>query len=89
MKKYIGIVFAAMIVAGCTNSAKEVVYPVMPPELKDCKVYAISSESGRDITVMRCPNATTSTTYKEGKATRTTIVVDGVEYQPVQEPKDK
>ena len=89
MKKLIGILFAASIVAGCTNSAKEVIYPAMLPELKDCKVFYLTKESGSAITVMRCPNATTSTSYTSGKTKVTTIVVDGVEYQPVQEQKDK
>ena len=87
MKKLIGILFAAGIISGCTNSAKEVIYPVMPPELKDCKIFVLDKEDGRSITVMRCPNSTTSSTYTEGKTLKTTIVVDGVEYQPV--PKNK
>ena len=87
MKKLIGILFAAGIVAGCGNSAKEIIYPVLPPELKDCKIFYLTKESGSAITVMRCPNATTSTSYTAGKTKVTTIVVDGVEYQPV--PKNK
>jgi hypothetical protein len=89
MKKLIGILFAAIGVAGCSNSATEILFPVMPPELKDCKVFHIKSKTGNSITAMRCPNATTSTSYTSGKTTHTTIVVDGVEYAPVQEPKDK
>lgn len=89
MKKLIGILFAAGIISGCTNSAKEVFFPVLPQELKDCKVFYLTKESGSAITVMRCPNATTSTSYTSGKTKVTTIVVDGVEYQPVQEQNDK
>lgn len=87
MKKLIGILFAAGIISGCTNSAKEVLFPVLPQELKDCKVFFLTNEGGGALTVMRCPNATTSTSYTSGKSTVTSIVVDGVEYQPV--PKNK
>lgn len=77
-----GVIVAALFVAGCSPTAQQVEYPVLPPELADCKFYFISSGDVRSqIRVVRCPNSTTSSTYKIGKSTETTIVIDGVEYE--------
>lgn len=76
--------FIVLFLSACSNSASEVHYQAMPDGLKDCVVYYISDERAQNITVMRCPNSTTSTNYtvQSGKTTthKTTIVVDGVEY---------
>lgn len=67
--------------AGCSNSASEMRFSAMPPELKDCKIFAVSNDSGSHIKVARCPNSTTTTTYSQGKSQASVIVVDGVEYE--------
>ena len=69
----IGIMY---MLVGCSNSATEVNYPVMPPELKDCKIYKLSNEEGGFITIARCLNSTTTTNYKNGKTTAATIVTN-------------
>ena len=79
MKKLLFVVLV-MLLAGCTPSAKELNFPVMPEELADCKVFRLSNSSGNIITVARCPNSVTTT--KSGKAPAV-IVIDGVEYAPV------
>nr|WP_200563205.1 hypothetical protein [Paraburkholderia aspalathi] len=73
----------AVLAAGCGPSVSTPSYP-LPPELSDCKLYKLSD--GLDsITVARCPNSTTSTTYREGKSDHTAVVVDG-ESTPVNPP---
>jgi hypothetical protein len=52
----------------------------LPPELADCSVYQLSDKVGSAMKVVRCPNATTSSTYRSGKATKSSVVIDGVEY---------
>ena len=69
----------ACLLSACDPSAKQVTFPVLPDELKDCTFHYISGGLN-GITVARCPNSTTSTTYRSGKTTRTTVVIDGVEY---------
>ena len=80
MKKLI-VILSVVVLAGCTDRARIVNFSAMPPELLDCKVYAISNSNGEHITVMRCPNSTTSTTYPSGKTTKSTIVIDGETYE--------
>jgi hypothetical protein len=54
---------------------------VLPPELADCKFFQLSGNSVTDkITVVRCPNSTTTTTYQVGKTKKSVVVIDGVEY---------
>lgn len=81
--KYIFVIFISLMLFGCgdpeTHEATNRF--VLPEELKDCKVYSLTHNQMNWITVMRCPNSVTSTTYVEGKTTKSSIVVDGVEYE--------
>jgi hypothetical protein len=83
MKK-IALIAVLLVLTACDNGYKVANYPVRPPELADCGIYVLNNIDGGSITVARCPNSATSTTYKSGKTTRTTIVVDGVEYEAKQ-----
>lgn len=65
-----------LILPGCSNSAKEIFFPVTPSELSDCKFYELENEVKR-ITVVRCPNSNTSANYKEGKTIYNSAVVEG------------
>ena len=60
-------------------------YSVIPNELKDCKFYSVF-DGMNSITVVRCPNSQTSTTWlqRSGKVTtsHTAVVIDGVAYEP-------
>ena len=69
----------ACTLAACDPHAEQVVFPVLPDALKDCTFHYVSS-GGNGITVARCPNSTTSTTYPSGKTKRTSVVIDGAEY---------
>lgn len=50
-------------------------------ELKDCTAKYVRAE-GSGITVVRCPNSTTTTRYISDKIEKTNIVIDGVNYVP-------
>ena len=65
----------AVLAAGCQPSVETAKYP-LPAELQDCKLFKLS-DGLNSITVVRCPNSTTSTNYREGKSDRTSVVVDG------------
>jgi len=69
-----------VLVAGCTPSASEKVWPVLPDGLKDCKFYELMDSSGNTMKIARCPASTTTMNYKMGKAQATTITIDGEEY---------
>lgn len=77
---FIYFIFISITFCSCEPYYKELKFGVLPDELKDCKTFYLSSEDGNTITVMRCPNSTTSSTYRVGKHTATTVVIDGVEY---------
>jgi hypothetical protein len=78
MKKF-AIILAVLVLSGCKNSYSDANFPVRPPELEDCKFFHLSNSDASHITVVRCPNSTTSTT-SGGKHKRTAVVIDGVEY---------
>lgn len=90
MKKLINVTLltiATLMVTGCddsdTGSQRNVTAKYnLPTEMADCVIYRMSGGmSVNELTVVRCPNSTTSTTHQEGKVRRTTIVVDGVQYE--------
>ena len=74
------IALSIILLAGCTPSAQEQTWPILPDGLKDCKFYKLTDDSANTITVVRCPMASTTTQYKVGKSTQTTVVIDGQEY---------
>lgn len=51
-------------------------YYNLPPDMEDCRVYSLSPL----VTVVNCPNSTTSTSQRQGKVTRNTIVINGETY---------
>ena len=85
----LSVLVAASVFAlsGCTNDARQVNYSVLPDWLKDCKFYRIQSSTEKDVTVVRCPNSSTSTTVTEQSwkytVDKTTIVIDGSTYEKV------
>ena len=80
MKKLLIIASIALAITGCTPSAKDISEQyTMPEELKDCTITYLQGKYTH-LTVVRCPNSTTSTTYPVGKTTQTTVVIDGETY---------
>lgn len=80
MKKIILVIVSLFLLTSCSNSSNEILFPVKPEELNDCKFYSLSNESGISLYVVRCPLSATTVEYSEGKTTRSVIVVDGQEY---------
>lgn len=77
----LALLASLVTLAGCEDKATEMHFPAMPSELKDCKFFRLSNNSGDGLTVARCPNSTTVTTYPSGKTHRSTVVVDGTTYE--------
>lgn len=76
------VVAGMILLAGCSPRANSVNFPLLPPELSDCKFFNIyAGELGTNLTVARCHNSTTTTVQNNGKTRKTTIVIDGVEYE--------
>lgn len=78
MKKII-LLAMLFVLAGCEPGARTKIYPVLPDELKDCKFFIITDDSGGHITVARCPNSTTTTRQNDKRGT-TSVIIDGKEY---------
>lgn len=78
--KYVLILIVALL-AACSPSAQVKSYPVLPEALLDCTFYRLTDGEGGSITVARCPNSST-TVRQSDKAGTTTVVIDGVTYEP-------
>lgn len=75
MKKTL-VILSVVLLSACTPSAEDVSRSYAPPpELKDCTFHVLRSDSGGRLTVVRCPNSSTTTTTG-GKNSRTVSVVD-------------
>ena len=81
--KLLMIIIGVIMLTGCEPSYEEKTqnFTQLPVELKDCKFYYVSSNTGSNLNIVRCPNSTVSTTYKSGKTTTTTVVIDGKNYE--------
>ena len=66
---------ALLAITGCTPSANQLDFPVLPDGLKDCKFFYLRDGSGTNITVARCPNSATSI-VSGGKHKRQSITVE-------------
>jgi hypothetical protein len=64
-----------LTITGCTPSASQLDFPVLPDGLKDCKFFYLSDGSGNHITVARCPNSATSV-VSGSKSKRTSITAE-------------
>jgi hypothetical protein len=84
MKKIL-IALSVVILMGCDPSARSVDknYSVRPKHLQDCTFDYLMNDSGGGITVVRCPNSsTTSKDSYKGASTVTTIEPSpSIEYQ--------
>lgn len=80
-----------LVLVGCKgeNEYTPLHFPTLPPELSDCKFYYVSNENWHRLSIVRCPNSTTSTTYRDNKSQKTVIVIDGVEYEAVKKTPEK
>ena len=74
MNKFI-LLCVLLAITGCTPSASQLDFSVLPDGLKDCKFFYLRDGSGTNITVARCPNSATSV-VSGGKSKRTSIAVE-------------
>lgn len=57
------------------GSYEEYRYSVKPPELADCRTFQLKEEGSASLIITRCPNSSTTTSYRSGKfATENTVV---------------
>ena len=75
-RKFLGVSVFLCLLVGCDASYKEINYPILPEELRDCKFYSIDNGDGYYMKVVRCPHSDTSTSYREGKVDRTAVVIE-------------
>ena len=81
--KLLMVIIGVVMLTGCGESGyKDYTesFTNLPEGLKDCKIYYIKNGKDMSLSVVRCPNSTVSTTYKSGKTTLTTVVIDGKKY---------
>lgn len=58
------IVILALMLNACSKETKNISERYqLPEELRDCKVYRMRAEGGNVITLVRCPNSSTTTSY--------------------------
>lgn len=58
------IVILTLILTACSKETKNISERYqLPKELSDCKVYSMRAEGGFNITLVRCPNSSTTTSY--------------------------
>ena len=75
MFKILSVLVLSAMMVGCEDSSKTLRPEALPSGLSDCAFYELQV-TGRRLNVVRCPNSSTSTTYKVGKATNSTTVVE-------------
>lgn len=75
--KYLTLII--VLLSGCERATQEATQSFsLPKELIDCRVYYMTSGGATytRITVVRCPNSSTSTSYGCGKSTCDSTVID-------------
>jgi hypothetical protein len=65
-----------LAITGCTPSASQLDFPVLPDGLKDCTFFYLRDGGGTNITVARCPNSATSV-VSGSKSKHTSITTEG------------
>ena len=88
MKKLFAALAIFITLAGCTPSSSVITFESLPKALEDCVVYELSNSKSERMKVMRCPNSSTSVTYKSGKTAQHNIVIDGVTYEKKEQKQE-
>ena len=71
----------ALAITGCEPETKDIKGKyLVPEELIDCSFNYLYGSDGAALKIVRCLNSSTSTTYKLGRHSQSTVTVDGVEY---------
>lgn len=59
------IFILTLILTACSKETKNISERYqLPDELSDCRVYRMRAEGGNVITLVRCPNSSTTTSYR-------------------------
>lgn len=77
MKTFL-IIFSVFVLASCskTHDKLDANYS-MPEEMNDCSIFKLVPDNGgRTLYAIRCPNSTTTTSYRNNKTNVTTSVID-------------
>lgn len=75
------VLFLILTLSACSKETTNISEKYqLPNELSDCKIYRMIAEGGSSLTLVRCPNSSTTTDYTErsGKSTnyRSITVID-------------
>lgn len=96
MKKILVLILSLGILTGCNPSpasADLANYPVKAVGFEDCTFGRMTAPYEVSITVVRCPNSTTTTNYNvpSGKSSRPVkvVVIDDIEYVPKESPQSQ
>ena len=67
---------ALLLLTGCRETITSEINDGyrLPTGLKDCTIYRMESARYRDVTVVRCPNSTTTTRTHEKHSQNVTVV---------------
>lgn len=67
--KYLILVIAVLLMMGCSKTTSERTHDyILPTGLEHCKVYNMTDGHVKSLTVVHCPDSTTSTTHSCGKS---------------------
>lgn len=76
MNKLLIAVLCTFALVGCSRTQNTTSRYELPDELSDCSVYYVKENVVNGMTVVRCPNSTTTTVYKQGEETRSVTTVE-------------
>lgn len=77
MKKLFITAMCTFALVGCKPEHRDITEDYkFPNGLSDCKAYWLKDATGSSMTVIRCPNSSVTTNYKQGKYDKTVTVVE-------------
>lgn len=85
MNKIIFVATLCALLVGCENGPSYYVDKTqdykLPEALQDCEIFYLrGNASYLTLTVMRCPNSSTTTSSLKGKIRAHTVVIEGTTY---------
>lgn len=83
MKKFL-LLSLLLFLVSCSKETHEITENYqLENELKDCTIHYLQAKQYASLTVVRCPNSSTTTKYSCGKnCARTNVVLDGYTADP-------
>lgn len=75
--KIVLAILAALALTACTPDSRDITRDYdLPKGLADCQAYWLKDTNASSITVFRCPNSTTTTSFTQGEAKAETVIQD-------------